>query len=440
MKFALLLIALAIVFSTASAIRTDQIDTSKGYLHGDLDFGGHNAKNLTNGSAAHDAVTYSQLLNHSNNPTMVTVGPTPEYDIFINTSSTTEGSKIIDAVNLLMERSDNRGGTIVLAPCEINNSAGSDIVISHAGYLTASIRITGSGYTAWGGTKLVTAGQHPGLVVDSLGVGGIEIDHMHISGPGRTYATRSSTLIDVTCSSVVKLHDLDLMNATLGIDLYTYPIYGDHGSSLRDIRVSNCVYGIQLDGNSVLLENVATGYFVPTGHESDSIGIVLYGVGHHLLKCDGGDAGTGIEVHGRQCVIESMWSEPSCWSPISFVNSYYNTVSNVVVTNSTAAIHIDGNSHYNDIQLGGGTYCNPSVVISSGAEDNVLRIGITYSGDITDGGTRTRILRDAGIDTLDGVATPSTVAGMAQIYVDVSDGDLKVKFGDGTIKTIVADT
>lgn len=40
----------------------------------------------------------------------------------------------------------------------------------------------------------------------------------------------------------------------------------------------------------------------------------------------------------------------------------------------------------------------------------------------------------------DGIAEPATVAGNAQIYVDTADGDLKIKFGDGTVKTIVIDT
>jgi hypothetical protein len=40
----------------------------------------------------------------------------------------------------------------------------------------------------------------------------------------------------------------------------------------------------------------------------------------------------------------------------------------------------------------------------------------------------------------DGVSTPSTVSGKAFLYVDSADGDLKVRFGDGTIKTIVTDT
>jgi hypothetical protein len=40
----------------------------------------------------------------------------------------------------------------------------------------------------------------------------------------------------------------------------------------------------------------------------------------------------------------------------------------------------------------------------------------------------------------DGVTAPSTEAGLAKLYVDVADGDLKIKFGDGTVKTIVVDT
>jgi len=40
----------------------------------------------------------------------------------------------------------------------------------------------------------------------------------------------------------------------------------------------------------------------------------------------------------------------------------------------------------------------------------------------------------------DGIGAPSTVTGFAQIYVDSADGDLKVQFGDGVVKTIVVDT
>ena len=40
----------------------------------------------------------------------------------------------------------------------------------------------------------------------------------------------------------------------------------------------------------------------------------------------------------------------------------------------------------------------------------------------------------------DGVTVPATSAGFASIYIDSADGDLKIKFGDGTVKTISTDT
>lgn len=47
---------------------------------------------------------------------------------------------------------------------------------------------------------------------------------------------------------------------------------------------------------------------------------------------------------------------------------------------------------------------------------------------------------NTGLCLTDGITAPGTVTGYASIYVDSADGDLKIKFGDGTVKTIVTDT
>jgi len=40
----------------------------------------------------------------------------------------------------------------------------------------------------------------------------------------------------------------------------------------------------------------------------------------------------------------------------------------------------------------------------------------------------------------DGITAPGTTAGKAKIYVDTADGDLKVRFGDGHVAVIAADS
>lgn len=40
----------------------------------------------------------------------------------------------------------------------------------------------------------------------------------------------------------------------------------------------------------------------------------------------------------------------------------------------------------------------------------------------------------------DGVTAPTATSGLAKIFVDTADGDLKIIYGDGTTKTIVVDT
>ena len=40
---------------------------------------------------------------------------------------------------------------------------------------------------------------------------------------------------------------------------------------------------------------------------------------------------------------------------------------------------------------------------------------------------------------VDGVTAPSATSGTAFMFIDVADGDLKIAFGDGVVKTITTD-
>lgn len=60
--------------------------------------------------------------------------------------------------------------------------------------------------------------------------------------------------------------------------------------------------------------------------------------------------------------------------------------------------------------------------------------------DLGNMAARVQIPPDGGMALQDGITAPATQVGWATLYVDTADGDLKVKFGDGTVKTITADT
>lgn len=84
---------------------------------------------------------------------------------------------------------------------------------------------------------------------------------------------------------------------------------------------------------------------------------------------------------------------------------------------------------------------------ATSALTNVARFGLSElrpeSDDAYDLGraaTRWKGVYAYHLTVVDGMTPPGTITGMASIYVDSADGDLKIKFADGTVKTIATDT
>jgi len=88
----------------------------------------------------------------------------------------------------------------------------------------------------------------------------------------------------------------------------------------------------------------------------------------------------------------------------------------------------------------------PTYSFQDDNDTGVYRVGANILGFSTGGVKRAEINSsgllyvDGVFGIKDGVTAPATLSGKALMYVDSADGDLKVKFGDGTVKTIVTDT
>ncbi|MCA1368065.1 hypothetical protein I6F15_11695 [Bradyrhizobium sp. BRP14] len=77
-----------------------------------------------------------------------------------------------------------------------------------------------------------------------------------------------------------------------------------------------------------------------------------------------------------------------------------------------------------------------STVTSTGWEFSVG--GPTTASDLLQAAML--LTHERALAIVDGVTAPTTIAGWAQLYVDLADGDLKVKFGDGFVRTIGLDS
>jgi len=87
--------------------------------------------------------------------------------------------------------------------------------------------------------------------------------------------------------------------------------------------------------------------------------------------------------------------------------------------------------------FGGGVGWATSIGFFNNTDNGTLK-GIEFTDDSLSKMTMTGSFNEMAI--VDGVTAPATASGKAFIYVDSADGDLKVKFGDGTVKTIATDT
>jgi len=100
-------------------------------------------------------------------------------------------------------------------------------------------------------------------------------------------------------------------------------------------------------------------------------------------------------------------------------------------------VYIDGVYQQKD-----GYSVSGTVLTFSVAPPNLSTIEVMVTSILPIGSTSADLITGAfpKIALTDGVAIPTTVIGQAFIYIDIADGDLKIKFGDGTIKTISTDT
>lgn len=193
--------------------------------------------------------------------------------------------------------------------------------------------------------------------------------------------------------------------------------YGRAGSMQRQARVqgdidadSGYVRDLEIAGTLRL----ADGGKIVDADDSEwsDTGIILRGAGSWGDSIKWVDSGTSAEAGGITATADGVWLAYG-----DGVDTFYA----IVLTETYGLLGI-ASPGFNNVGVG-------FVKVN---DDGSVQIGTTsayhYFG------------ADNAFHLPDGIAAPSATSGRAKLYVDAADGDLKVKFGDGTTKTIATDT
>ena len=217
------------------------------------------------------------------------------------------------------------------------------------------------------------------------------------------------------------------------------------------IDVTSVVNGFKVNGNyfNALADDAVCIIGRPLGTENDGLTVVS---NNHFIQnsgltgCIGIDLNTGgaqNQWHWRivNNLFNSFFSGPTVPETsydIRFQQSgclviegnrcrSTNLTYNISVTNvyPTDPVYIRNNNCETGIELTASDVANGDVILT----DNQVA-GSPYYGNSF----------DTQLVIQDGITAPSALTGFARLYVDTADGDLKIIFADGTVKTISTDT
>jgi len=283
------------------------------------------------------------IINTSLNPGIVTVGDGAEFDIDIGDYIADEqGEAITDAVDLLMSRYDNRGGTIWIAPCEIDNSGSADeIYINHASAYGASLRIEGSG-VGWydGGTHIIAPG---GIVIGEFAYAsdGVFIDGIYLIGN----STEPSG-VGISCNATTP--KINIQNTRVEYFDYGINLTSWYHGYVKQVKVDKCdLGGIYVDGNSNVIEATVD----QDPHCSDEYGVYLSG------SSIGNTVEVDIGIAGEDAGSKGLWVAGDANTLTCWIEPIDTEGDRVYITGESNRLFMtggDGTAPYGKINLSGG--------------------------------------------------------------------------------------
>ena len=348
-----------------------------------------------------------------------------------STDTRTVQAKLEESVSVLDFGFDGTGGTdntakfnTMLAALSGSKSvtvrfpAGQYHFASKPNNISSSVSFVGDGISNTRLFRDFAAGANSEGVFNFVGgANGSSVSQMSIESNGAPGGATGCLISLIASASDAPdyCHFSDLYLTSNNTDVFKIYIDGSlrtgSPSGVRDTFISNCsIFGGSLGG--VYAKSV---------------------VGFHMTSCDtfpaGGVSGkiviTGITGNKSFYVnIDGATLNGLALDELNFGN-FNAAVYTANITNASTADTIIVQGSLGATVTVQNFWLNSIFLSNTGTPNNFL-VGGKARGNI--------------LQVTDGVTAPATEVGYSSIYVDTADGDLKIKFGDGTVKTIVTDT
>ena len=234
-----------------------------------------------------------------------------------------------------------------------------------------------------------------------------------------------ATTLNVPQTVYMVFENNDVAFTQFGINVTSvvngFKVNGNYFNTLADGAV--CIKGQALGTENAGLTVVSDNHFIQNSGLTGCIGIDLNRVGaqfqwHWRIVNNLFSSLTSYDIRSQNSgglVIEGN----RCMSDVL---TYNISVTDVY---SSDPVYIRNNNCETGIELTASDVDNGDVILTDNQVNNSPYYGNSF---------------DTQLVIQDGITAPSLLTGFARLYVDAADGDLKIKFGDGTVKTISTDT
>lgn len=325
------------------------------------------------------------------------------------------------------------GGNGALQLTVRNNTAGTAsqtqfLVGTDALQAQISLNAFSSTFTT-SGPNVVSGGK-----LGANGSGGLSIAAEHASGAIRFYTGGTTERASISNDGTFTLSSSQ-----------THVIAGnfafvDNATLRRNTSDGSDSGYISINGGGAAEDRARGAYMAITGNESGNPGHIIQQIGnvanaeYELFRSDGTIAHRVSGADGSWVSTSSngtnAWKLTTSHASGGYLRIDYSAGGNWFDIGSELSIKGSGSANQSMFRISSGT-----LLLDTG--------GIApYTDSANNNGATTNAWLHTISNTMwlkDGIAAPGGLAGWAKIYVDTADGDLKVVFGDGTVRVIVAD-